>query len=687
MRLIALFILLIPMYGLLAQENKIEKFLNQNGPFSESDTIIVKELNKEAYHTYDIDLEKTRLLALKAFQISKEINYQKGISESCRIIGIYHHKKANYDTAMYYYQKANQIAEEHNLKREVASSLNNIALLLYFKGNYPLALEKYFRCIEIREELGDTLKLATPINNIALIYSQQNKHDKALEYFFRSLQIEKVIGDSSRLGLNYMNIATQFAAMDSIQLAIEYFNQSEQICIANKNELTLSYVYSRLADIYDRAGDYERANSYHLQGLEIAYKLDAKYEIANALSGIANHYFLQGKLPGAIKYADSAKNMARELEIPAVTEVATKVLYESNLRLKNYKKAFDDLLLNRQINDSLRNEKNLQLMYEFEYEKKLKDSEIEKARREALLVQHRFIISLLIITLLIGLAFILLLLYRNKEKKKNNLILIAQKEELNSYKNHLEEKVKERTDDLRTALVKAKESNLLKTQFLNNISHEIRTPMNGIVGFSDMLDDENMSIEERRSCVKIIKSSSDQLLKIIDDIVEMSVFETKSVQTEMKRFNLNEMMNSIYSIFKLKSKERGIPLTLKMGLANSQSNIVSDQMLLTKILNNLVENALKFTPEGRIEMGYFVQDQTLVFYVNDTGVGISKENLKSIFDRFSQEERALSRRYGGLGLGLSISKENAHLLGGDIKVESEKGKGSTFYVTIPYVKE
>ncbi|PLX24635.1 MAG: hypothetical protein C0599_01850 [Salinivirgaceae bacterium] len=158
------------MYGLLAQENKIEKFLNQNGPFSESDTIIVKELNKEAYHTYDIDLEKTRLLALKAFQISKEINYQKGISESCRIIGIYHHKKANYDTAMYYYQKANQIAEEHNLKREVASSLNNIALLLYFKGNYPLALEKYFRCIEIREELGDTLKLATPINNIALIY-------------------------------------------------------------------------------------------------------------------------------------------------------------------------------------------------------------------------------------------------------------------------------------------------------------------------------------------------------------------------------------------------------------------------------------------------------------------------------------------------------------------------------------
>ncbi|PLX24636.1 MAG: hypothetical protein C0599_01855 [Salinivirgaceae bacterium] len=508
-----------------------------------------------------------------------------------------------------------------------------------------------------------------------------------MEYFFRSLQIEKVIGDSSRLGLNYMNIATQFAAMDSIQLAIEYFNQSEQICIANKNELTLSYVYSRLADIYDRAGDYERANSYHLQGLEIAYKLDAKYEIANALSGIANHYFLQGKLPGAIKYADSAKNMARELEIPAVTEVATKVLYESNLRLKNYKKAFDDLLLNRQINDSLRNEKNLQLMYEFEYEKKLKDSEIEKARREALLVQHRFIISLLIITLLIGLAFILLLLYRNKEKKKNNLILIAQKEELNSYKNHLEEKVKERTDDLRTALVKAKESNLLKTQFLNNISHEIRTPMNGIVGFSDMLDDENMSIEERRSCVKIIKSSSDQLLKIIDDIVEMSVFETKSVQTEMKRFNLNEMMNSIYSIFKLKSKERGIPLTLKMGLANSQSNIVSDQMLLTKILNNLVENALKFTPEGRIEMGYFVQDQTLVFYVNDTGVGISKENLKSIFDRFSQEERALSRRYGGLGLGLSISKENAHLLGGDIKVESEKGKGSTFYVTIPYVKE
>ncbi len=246
------------------------------------------------------------------------------------------------------------------------------------------------------------------------------------------------------------------------------------------------------------------------------------------------------------------------------------------------------------------------------------------------------------------------------------------------------EQIKQINAELKIAKNKAEESNQLKSAFISNLSHEIRTPMNGILGFANLLADSDFSPEVQQNYIQIIINSSNQLLRIIDDILEISKLETRQVKVFEQEVNVNFLMLELFNIFNLRSKENGIPLYLKRTLSDDFSNIYTDRSKLIKVLSNILENALKFTSSGYIEFGYDCDGSNIKFYVKDTGIGIEKEKQEIIFDRFSQAENTLSRKRDGLGLGLSIAKENTILLGGKISIESKVGEGSVFYVSIPY---
>ena len=243
---------------------------------------------------------------------------------------------------------------------------------------------------------------------------------------------------------------------------------------------------------------------------------------------------------------------------------------------------------------------------------------------------------------------------------------------------------KEMEAKLKKAKQQAEESDKLKSEFLANMSHEIRTPMNGIMGFASLLDDDDLSPGNRKNYIQIILNSTRQLLHIIDEILEVSKLQTHQVKKEDREVNVNEILLQCFSEFDKAAKNKGLSLYVKKGLSDEAARVYVDREKLHKIIENLLENALKFTQQGYVEMGYNQKGNKLEFYVKDTGIGVSYDARELIFEQFSQEDKKLSRSAGGLGLGLSIVKGNVELLNGKIRLESEKGKGSTFFVEIPY---
>lgn len=252
-------------------------------------------------------------------------------------------------------------------------------------------------------------------------------------------------------------------------------------------------------------------------------------------------------------------------------------------------------------------------------------------------------------------------------------------------------KIKEVENNLKNALIKATESDRLKSAFLANMSHEIRTPMNGILGFSSLLKIPDLKGETQLEYIKIIEQSGKRMLNTINDIIDISKIEAGHVDVSITDVNVNEQIEYLYSFFLPEVEKKGMHLSYNLGLTNDESIIKTDLEKLYSVLTNLVKNAVKYSHQGSIEFGYEnVVDQLdevhqLQFYVKDSGIGVEKDRQQAIFDRFIQADIEDKAVYEGSGLGLAISKAYVEMLGGTMWVESEIGTGSQFYFTIPYI--
>jgi signal transduction histidine kinase/ActR/RegA family two-component response regulator len=237
--------------------------------------------------------------------------------------------------------------------------------------------------------------------------------------------------------------------------------------------------------------------------------------------------------------------------------------------------------------------------------------------------------------------------------------------------------------------VKAEQSALAKSEFLSVMSHEIRTPINGVIGISNLLLDEQLN-DKQKEYVKTLHFSAQHLLSLVSDILDFSKIESGSFELERTSFNLDRLCHHVYDLYKGKASEKGIDYNYTPAATNEYS-MYGDPTRLSQVLSNLLSNAIKFTDKGSVDFSYTVKEENnhnaiIVFKVKDSGIGIEKDKQSKIFESFSQADQSVTRKYGGTGLGLTISKKLIELQGGCVSVNSVHGSGSEFIITLPLDK-
>jgi len=290
-----------------------------------------------------------------------------------------------------------------------------------------------------------------------------------------------------------------------------------------------------------------------------------------------------------------------------------------------------------------------------------------------------------IVLLIIG-CIVLVVMHRNASKKYKELEQIHSN--CNKENEQLVDELERIKEELHLIRIKAGESDRLKSAFLCNMSHELRTPLHAIMGFAGLIANPSMPENDKVTYANIINRNVDSLLEIISDIFDISQFESGSSGIEFESVNVNELLNSLQTWINLEKAHAGkddIVVILNKLNKDNDFCIETDAYKLRRALSHLVYNALKYSNEGTIEIGYiYGGNNTIDFYVKDEGIGFTKDKLDIIFSQFRQIDETPTRQFGGLGLGLTVAQKFVTMLEGKLWAESEPSKGSTFWVSLPY---
>lgn len=623
----------------------------------------------------------------KGLDIALKINFTKGIGDCYNSLGWCYSRKGLFNDADENLKHAKKYFEKTGNRCFVSVSVANIGNMFFLQNRMAEALENYLESVRLSEGCPDEGFKSSGLYSIGAIYNSQKEYKKSVEWFKRANEINIENKDTGKLAECINGIGNAFLGLKIYDSAMVYFNQSSELFNAVNNLNGVAFANESIGSLYLEQKNYLKALSHFEVALNNFRTINSKPDECYELMVIGDTYQEKGETNSAIYYHQMALQIADSNKYASMQQQALTSLSNLHAEKGDFKNAYGYFKRSSAIKDSIGTERQQakldELKTKFETEQKdkqiellNKDKEIEQANAAKQRQLKNVFIGGVVMLLLVALV-----LYNRYSIKRKSEIALTQKNEL-----------------IRQEKERAERSEKFKQQFLANMSHEIRTPLNAVSGMTELLQDTGLT-EQQKKYLLVIRNSSDNLLTIINDILDLSKIEAGKMELQSVSFNLRDLMDHVRQSFAFKAKEKGIELNVEIE-DTIPGNLIGDPTRLTQVLINLAGNAVKFTEKGGVTIKVqkfksskehasvlgvaHLNYERLLFTVEDTGIGIASNQHQGIFESFRQSHSGTTRKYGGTGLGLTISQNLVELMGGKIEVSSQENKGSVFSFVVSF---
>ncbi|MBQ4879233.1 ATP-binding protein [Pseudoalteromonas luteoviolacea] len=572
------------------------------------------------------------------------------------------------------YERALELAKNHSPAIEVAHIQNNLGLANLKLHDLLNALSAFTEAHSLYQSHGNEQDEADIILNIASVYIRLLRYEKAETLLLKAIKLFDKLSDGRGMALAQANLGVIYTQTDRLEEARTFLQRAADYYEAANDVTFLSYEYTNLARVSIVLGEFERAEVEANFAIYYAEKSENLESMAQALHIRAQLDFVQGKIVSAIEAAQQSMEISLKLGGSLLANQSMSILALAKASQGDTAQALSIMIEYNRVRSKLLNQA---LFKESEkYQKQFEEGELsqelaklKQAQQLQELKSHQqqqliWMGGLVVIfALLASVAW-----YRRSLEHKAKL--------------DLRHEVAQRTAELQKTADQLRNANQIKSQFLANISHEIRTPLTAILGYSENMLREHQHNVDLQESLEVLHRQGVHLKELISDVLDLSKIEAEQLELEMTEFNVEALLTDITDMFHHPCMEKSLELIVDHRLETPYW-VCLDYVRVKQVLINLLSNAIKFTKKGHVELIAEPSEEGLLFTVSDTGIGMPASQLEKIFDYFQQGDNSITRRFGGSGLGLSLSQQLATMMGGTIRASSELHIGSCFSFWLP----
>lgn len=703
------------LFGLNAQDSTVDSLNYVLSGYLNNDTARVNVLVESSENLQIENKEKAIAYANEALSLAEELNYDKGIAQSAKQLGLVYHANYEHEKALAYYEKSLQYFEELNAKMDKALVLGKISTIYLFKGQFETAIEYQLNAQTINEELNDTVQIASGLTTLGIISVRQRSFTNALKYFTKGYdsfkKLDNKLGMARNLngiGVCYylqedfdgaiayyknamvifeelddkpgiINISTNIGNIYILQKkydeALRYFNESLTLTRTTQNKKNIASALINIANLYRDWEKYGEAEDCYKEALKLSAESKAENTLGTVAFNLARLYLKQDKISLAYQYAKQAYDIAHKNKDIRVQKKSSEILASTCEKLGRYKDAYNYHVVFKQTSDSLFNEANIKevtnLKNQYEFDKEKEAIAAEQAQKDAInkseVKRERKLRNVFIGGSIIFLILALIILRNLKQKQKANRLLADKNK-----------KIKSQSKELKTANESLVDLSVFKEDMTNMIAHDLKNPISTILNI-DIFPNETDRI-------KMTKYSGKIMMNLVQNMLDVYKYQSVKMVLETSLIDVQQIINNAIEEVHFVATKRNVAFKLE------QENVIkvnADMNILHRILVNILSNAVKFAPDSSLITitAFIAEGNSCKISIHNAGPHISQENQLRIFERFTQSEKRDQGQLRSTGLGLTFCKMAVEAHDGQIGVVSAENHGATFWFILPHANE